>query len=97
MIREGRKGDGEKREGKAQGKHRIILETARVKYDFTVRRNITVILGDSATGKTTLINYLNLRYLMQFEDSDKLEVYVENEKRIVRGYKDYVHTAIKYV
>ena len=40
---------------------------------------------------------VNLRYLMQFEDSDQLEVYVENENRIIRGYKDYVHTAIKYV
>lgn len=43
-----------------RGKHRIILETDRVKYDFTIRRNITVIQGDSATGKTTLIDLLNL-------------------------------------
>ncbi|MBQ9301559.1 translation initiation factor 2 [Butyrivibrio sp.] len=51
---------GRETESNVKGKHRIILETARVKYDFTIRRNITVILGDSATGKTTLINYLNL-------------------------------------
>ncbi len=51
-----------------KGKHRIILETERVKYDFTVRRNITVILGDSATGKTTLVDYLNL-YALNGEGS----------------------------
>lgn len=42
-----------------KGKHRIVLETGRVKYDFTVRRNITVVQGDSATGKTTLIELLS--------------------------------------
>ena len=42
------------------GKHRIIIETERIKYDFTIKRNITVILGNSATGKTTLVDLLNL-------------------------------------
>lgn len=43
-----------------KGKHRIILETERVKYDFTIKRNITIIQGDSATGKTTLAEYMSL-------------------------------------
>jgi len=41
-----------------KGKHHIILETSHLKYEFDIRRNITVIRGDSATGKTTLITAL---------------------------------------
>ena len=40
---------------------------------------------------------VNLRYLMPFEQSDDLEIYVENENRVIQGYRDYVLTATKYV
>ena len=40
------------------GKHDVIVETAGLKYSFEIRRNITIIQGDSATGKTTLIELL---------------------------------------
>ena len=43
-----------------KGNHKIIVETQRMKYEFAIRRNITIILGDSATGKTTLVELLNL-------------------------------------
>lgn len=41
------------------GKHHIIVESKRLKYEFDIKRNITVVLGDSATGKTTLIDMLS--------------------------------------
>ena len=41
-----------------KGKHRIIISTKRIKYDFEIRRNLTVIRGDSATGKTTLVDMI---------------------------------------
>jgi len=41
-----------------KGKHHIVIETERLKYEFDIRRNITVIQGDSATGKTTLVEIL---------------------------------------
>lgn len=41
-----------------KGTHHIVAETARLKYEFDIRRNITVIRGDSATGKTTLVELL---------------------------------------
>ena len=41
-----------------KNKHHIVVETERLKYEFDVKRNITVIQGDSATGKTTLIELL---------------------------------------
>lgn len=40
------------------GSHRIQIENKRLRYDFTIRRNITVIRGESATGKTTLLSML---------------------------------------
>ena len=40
------------------GKHHVNIETTSLKYSFDIRRNITVIQGDSATGKTTLIELL---------------------------------------
>ena len=39
-----------------KGKYRIIIENKKIKYDFEIRRNITIIKGDSATGKTTLVD-----------------------------------------
>lgn len=39
-----------------RGAHRIIVQNKRIRYDFEVRRNITVIRGDSATGKMALID-----------------------------------------
>ena len=41
-----------------KGSHRLIIEAKRVKYDFTLTRNITILTGDSASGKTVLIDYI---------------------------------------
>ena len=43
------------------GNHRIIVHNVRLRYDFVIKRNITIIQGDSGTGKTTLISLLRLR------------------------------------
>ncbi len=40
---------------------------------------------------------VNLNYLMHFDNIDDLEIYVENENRIITDYKDYIMTAVKYV
>ena len=42
-----------------KGRHHIVIESGNLKYEFEIKRNITVILGESATGKTTLIDLLN--------------------------------------
>jgi len=42
-----------------KGLHHIVLETGRLKYEFDIKRNITIVQGDSATGKTTLVNLLS--------------------------------------
>ena len=37
-----------------KGLHKVIVQNNRLHYEFDIRRNITIIQGNSATGKTTL-------------------------------------------
>ena len=39
-------------------KHRIVVSTKRQKYEFELHSNLTILRGDSATGKTTLIEMI---------------------------------------
>ena len=41
-----------------KGKYFISISNSKVKYEFSIKRNITVIQGDSATGKTTLVDMI---------------------------------------
>lgn len=41
-----------------KGSHRVIVQNNKLKYDFVINRNITIIRGNSASGKTTLINLI---------------------------------------
>ena len=41
-----------------KGKYHIVVQNNRLRYEMDIRRNITIIRGDSATGKTKLINLL---------------------------------------
>lgn len=45
-----------------KGTHKIIVQNKRIRYDFEIRRNLTMIQGDSATGKTTLISMIQEFY-----------------------------------
>ena len=53
-----------------KGKYRVSVQNKKIKYDFEIRRNITIIRGDSATGKTTLIDMIR-EYDENGEDSEK--------------------------
>ena len=46
------------RTGHMRGTYRVVAASKRLKYDFTLRRNLTIIRGDSATGKTTLVDMI---------------------------------------
>ena len=39
-----------------KGKYKVIVRNNKLHYEFEIKRNITIIQGDSATGKTALIN-----------------------------------------
>ena len=41
-----------------RGTHRVTVRNRRVQFTLELERNITVIRGDSATGKTTLMGML---------------------------------------
>lgn len=41
-----------------KGKHHIIIDAPRLRYEFEIKRNITILQGESASGKTTLIDLL---------------------------------------
>ena len=45
-----------------KGKYRIVIQNKRIRYDFEIKRNITIIRGDSATGKTTLVDMIREFY-----------------------------------
>lgn len=45
-----------------KGKHLITIKNNVLRYQFEIRRNITIIKGDSATGKTTLIDMIREYY-----------------------------------
>lgn len=40
------------------GKHNVTVSNARIRFKFTVERSVTILRGDSATGKTTMIDML---------------------------------------
>lgn len=42
-----------------KGKYQVVVSNNRVQYKFEIKRNITILKGDSATGKTTLIDMIS--------------------------------------
>ena len=45
-----------------KGSYQISVANGKVKYDFLIRRNLTIIRGNSATGKTTLVEMIREYY-----------------------------------
>lgn len=41
-----------------RGSYDVVVNSRRLQYKFTIRRNVTVIRGQSATGKTTLVDMI---------------------------------------
>lgn len=41
-----------------KGSYEVLVRNRRIQYKFTINRNITILKGDSATGKTTLIDMI---------------------------------------
>lgn len=66
-----------------KGKHRIVVQNNRLHYEFEIKRNITIIQGNSATGKTTLINML--RQAENLGTSSGIDVNCDVPCRILEG------------
>lgn len=66
-----------------KGKYKIVIKNNRLHYEFEIKRNITIIRGDSATGKTTLINML--RQAENLGNSSGIDVISTVPCRILEG------------
>ena len=66
-----------------KGKYHVKLQNGSLRYEFDIKRNITVLKGDSATGKTTLVEMIR-EYIEQGEDSG-VELYCDVECRVLSG------------
>lgn len=66
-----------------KGKYRVVIQNKKIKYEFEIRRNITVIRGDSATGKTTLVDMVR-EYYENGEDSGII-LHSEKECTVLEG------------
>ena len=66
-----------------KGKHKVIIQNNRLHYEFEIKRNITVIQGDSATGKTTLINML--RQAENLGESSGINIVCDVPCRVLEG------------
>lgn len=66
-----------------KGSYAITVSNAKLRYDFTIRRNITVIKGNSATGKTTLVEMIR-EYYESGEDSG-IQLHCEKNCRVLGG------------
>lgn len=56
-----------------KGKYDILVENDMVKYEFSLQRNITILQGDSATGKTALIDMINEYFLDPISSGIKIK------------------------
>ncbi|NBJ00383.1 translation initiation factor 2 [Lachnospiraceae bacterium] len=66
-----------------KGSYAITVSNAKLRYDFTIRRNITIIKGNSATGKTTLVEMIR-EYYESGEDSG-IHLKCEKSCRVLGG------------
>lgn len=66
-----------------KGKYRVIIQNKKIKYDFEIKRNITILKGDSATGKTTLVDMIR-EYYENGADSG-IELYCDRECAVLQG------------
>ena len=80
-----------------KGKYRVVVQNASVKFDFTIRRNITILKGDSATGKTTLVEMVREHY--ERGDDSGVEIVCDKQcvslsgrdwKILLNAYKDSI-------
>ena len=66
-----------------KGKYHIVVQNNKLRYELNIRRNITIIRGDSATGKTRLIELLE--QAASLGDSSGVDVICERPCRTLGG------------
>ena len=74
------------------GSYHFCAKSRKAIFDFTIKRNITVIKGDSATGKTTLLHilyeYLRVGRESGYSVSADVDYYVYLRREVGRDWQD---------
>lgn len=83
-----------------KGKHLVTIKNNVLRYQFEIRRNITIIKGDSATGKTTLVDMVR----EYFENGEQSGVSLQCDKTCIvlegRQWKvliENIHDSIVFI
>lgn len=75
-----------------KGRYQFRVKSKKVLFEFSIRRNITIIKGDSATGKTTLLHmlyeYLRVGRESGYFVSTNAKYYVYLRREVGRDWKD---------
>lgn len=75
-----------------RGSYWFRAKSKKVLFEFSIRRNITIIKGDSATGKTTLLHilyeYLRSGKQSGYSVSTNVSYYVYMRDEVGRDWKD---------
>ena len=75
-----------------KGSYHFRVKSKKTLFDFTIKRNITIIKGDSATGKTTLLHmlyeYLRVGRESGYSVSTNAEYYVYLRKEVGQDWQD---------
>lgn len=78
-----------------RGSYWFKAKSKKVLFEFSIRRNITVIKGDSATGKTTLLHilyeYLRIGKQSGYSVSTNTAYYVYIRDEVGRDWKDALY------
>ena len=78
-----------------KGSYWFKAKSKKVLFEFSIRRNITVIKGDSATGKTTLLHilyeYLRIGRQSGYAVSTNASYYVYIRDEVGRDWKDALY------
>ena len=78
-----------------KGSYWFRAKSKKVLFEFSIRRNITVIKGDSATGKTTLLRilyeYLRMGKQSGYAVSTNVSYYVYIQDEVGRDWKDALY------
>ena len=83
-----------------KGAHHLIVQSAHLKYEMDIIRNITIIQGDSATGKTTLAEMIG-EYVLNGSDTG-ITVSCDVPCRLIEGKTwkeqlDPIHESIVFI
>ncbi len=83
-----------------KGSYWFKAKSKKVLFEFSIKRNINVIKGDSATGKTTLLHilyeYLRSGRQSGYSVSTNAQYYVYIRDEVGRDWKDLLYPLKKY-